>query len=334
MKPVWLKIASSILIIGGIVFFSNRVLIDGGITAVLRDEVTPLRDDWFGKSDPDDISFPKSITASVAVLFGIRAGAADYNKGELVDSLIHGLPRSSHKIIMQNDNLASAKRARKRQLIRFAATNPAEHFQTLFREWLEGQMKCLNPHEQIQLTEQLNPELAVNIRRINDDFALLDKINQKNRLTVSQRESYLSSIWRVPQVPTQSFGANQNFFTAPPFLSDNGRVLDPSYIKRCDIEGYIEIGQHKNLLCNGYVAVTLFKHSSKTDFEYGVQRQLTTKEELVEFVAQMMEQKGSDFLKMKKAEQLVSNMSASEVPTYSVARRVKAEYMRLRCQAY
>lgn len=330
MKPVWLKIASSILIIGGIVFFSNRVLIDGGITAVLRDEVIPLRDDWFGKSDRDDISFPKSITASVAVLFGIRAGAADYNKGELYDSLTLGVRSSYHKIIMQNDNLSSAKRARKRQLIRVATTNPAEHFQTLFREWFEGQMKCLTPHEQIQLTEQLNPQLAVDIRRINGDFALLDKINQKNGLTVSQRDSYLASKWRVPQVSTQTFGANQNFFTTPPFFPDNERI----YIKRCDIEGYTEIGPRKNLLCNGYVAIALFNDSSKPFFEYGVQRQLTTEGGLVEFVAQMMEQKSFDLLKMQEAEQLVSNMPAFQVPTYSVARRVKEEYMRLRCQAY
>lgn len=89
----------------------------GGLVRTWRDEAGPLREDLYGDTQlPGMADAALDVTAGALSLFGFRAGEADYDREEMYEELTEGVPFEFHDDIMENDNLAAARRARARVL--------------------------------------------------------------------------------------------------------------------------------------------------------------------------------------------------------------------------
>ncbi len=129
MKTVYkVSIAAIALVLSGVA--SSRLFDDGGIKAVMRDEVPVLLNEWDWTNGNSFVRYAAHVPASLAVIVGLRAGDADYDRTAYYDTLTQGIPYGHHDEIMRNSSLAAARRARSRQLRRLAAKTPNNAFST------------------------------------------------------------------------------------------------------------------------------------------------------------------------------------------------------------
>ena len=79
MKTVYkVAIAASALALSGVA--TSRLVDDGGIQTVIRDEVPAFLDEWGLANGSSFSHFAAHIPASLAVIVGLRAGDTDYDR--------------------------------------------------------------------------------------------------------------------------------------------------------------------------------------------------------------------------------------------------------------
>ena len=199
MKLVW-KISAIIAVVASAGVAASSLIDDGGIRAVLKDEVPVLVDQWGWNHHLQAVRYAAFVPAGMAVSLGFRAGSADYNKDEKFEELTKGIPSEFWDDIMEKDNLAAAMRVRQRQLVRIASEDTEQRFFDLFPEWWASQAACMTPDDELEAIRQLAPKIGSQIDAKNAEFAALAAKQANGTLTVSERAAYLSDDVRVPHL--------------------------------------------------------------------------------------------------------------------------------------
>ena len=308
----------------------SRLNDDGGIAAVMRDEVPPLTSQWFGEINSTPIRFAAYVPSGIAVAAGIRAGDADFNRSERFDELTYSISWNFHDEIMRNVNWAAAQRSRSRQLWRLVSTDTRKRFFDMFPDWWSARTSCLNPDAELEVIRGLAPFIAVKIDNKNTEFEALALREMNGTLSVGERTVYLADDWRVPHLV--------RLHAAQPFTwgMNNWEVVDPANrLSRHPVDGNLvrqcPSGEEPApapyiQACFGYVNARL------DDIEYEVYREIERNEQTVQFVMMMMEDKGRKARLQAQATLNVASLPASEVSAGWEGWRVKAELEGLWCQ--
>ncbi len=337
MKTVYkVAIAVTALVLVGVAI--SRLIDDGGIKAVMRDEVPAFLDEWGWANGSNVARYAAIVPASLAVVVGFRAGEADYDRTEYYNALTQGIPFGRHNAIMRNSNLAAAQRARSRQLQRLAAQDTEQRFFDMFPGWYASQTACLDTDAQLALIRSLAPSIATQIETTNAEFAALAEKEAEGTLTVAEREAYLSNSLRVPhlvQTGTEWPQWTEVDPSEPLALHQSDGALvrkcpneDHSYgghIKSCF--DYVNIDLH-GIELNGYAGVG---HRPPTRLGLEAYLELKRSGEPASLVYEMMLQVDAQAELRQQAEEIVANLPAQQVSPALVEWRVQEEYERLRC---
>lgn len=312
---------------------------DGGVLRVLRDEVLPLANHWFGRFENPVLSYASYLPASIAVAAGFRAGPADYDKsGPLREQLTQGIPLHLMDDVMQHDNLAAAMRARQRQLVRIASDDTEQRFFDLFPNWWSSHTACMTPDEELEIIRQFAPDIATRIEITNAEFSALAAREANGSLTVSERATYLAHDLRVPHLVQT--GSDWYDWTevdpSDPFPQHDSQG---SLVRECPAEDH-SYGWHIKA-CFGYVNIDLYGyigqspgygHLAPTILGREIHRNLEESSSTIDFVLEMTEHQREQAELRAEAEQIVANLPASDISAGFEEWRVRAEYERLRCE--
>jgi len=336
MKAVYkAAVAATALVLVGVA--TSRLIDDGGIQAVMQDEVPALLDEWAWANGNRFARYAAHVPASLAVVVGLRAGEADYDRTAYYDALTHGIPYGRHDEIMRNTNLTAAQRARSRQLRRLAAQDTEQRFFDMFPDWYASQTACLDPDAQLALIRSLAPSIAMQIETANTEFAALAQKEADGTLTVAERETYLANPWRVPHLAQTGSEWHQWTEVDPsePFALHQS---DGPFVRECPNENH-SYGWHIKS-CFGYVNIDLHGYAGRsTDMGHlpptrlGLEtyRELERNGAPASFVYEMMLQVAAQAEIKQQAEEIVASLPAQQVSAASVEWRVRAEYEKLRC---
>lgn len=336
MKTVYkAAIAATALVLFGV--STSRMINDGGIQAVMKDEVPALLDEWGWANESNFARYAAHISASLAVIAGLRAGDADYDRAEHRDALTDGIPLHLHRYIMRHENLAAAQRARSRQLQRLAAEDTEQRFFDMFPDWYASQTACLDPDAQLALIRSLAPSIATQIENANTEFAALAQKEADGTLTVAEREAYLANPWRVPHL-VQTGSEWHQWTEVDPSEPLSLHSSDGPLVRECPNEDH-SYGWHIKS-CFGYVNIDLhgyegrspsMGHLPPTRLGLETYRELERTGAPAGFVYEMMLQVADQAELRQQAEEIVASLPAQQVSAASVEWRVRAEYERLRC---
>lgn len=335
MKTVYkAAVAATALVLVG--FTTSRMINDGGIQAVIKDEVPALLDEWGWANESEFARYAAHIPASLAVFVGLRAGDADYDQAEHRDALTQGIPLHLHRNIMRHDNLAAAQRARSRQLQRLAAQDTEQRFYDLFPEWRASHTACMTDAEAFESLRRFAPNIASRIEATNAEFAALAAKEADGTLTVSERETYLAHPLRVPHL-VQTGSEWYQWAEVDPSEPFSLHRSEGPLVRECPSEDHSYGWRIKS--CFGYVNIDLGYvgshprggHLAPTIEGRAVYRNLEQSGQTLDFVLQMMDDQAEQAALRRQAEQIVANLPASEVSAGFADWRVQAEYERLRC---
>lgn len=337
MKTVYkATIAAAALVLAGMA--TSRLIDDGGIQAVVLDEVPAFLDEWSWANGNSFARYAAHIPASLAVVAGLRAGDADYDRAAYYDALTQGIPSQFHDEIMKNGNLAAAQRARSRQLQRLAAQDTEQRFHDMFPDWYADQTACLDPSAQLALIRSLAPSIATQIETSNTGFAALAAKEADGTLTVAERETYLANPLRVPHL-VQTGSEWPQWTKVDPSDPLASHRSDGSLVRECPKDDYSFGGHIKS--CFGYVNIDLHGYAGRssdmghlppTRLGLETYQVLKRNAEAATFVYEMMLQVAAQAELRKQAEEIVASLPAQTVSTASVEWRIKAEYEKLRCE--
>ena len=327
-------VAATAIVLVGVA--TSGLIDDGGIQAVMKDEVPALLDEWGWANYSNFVRYPAHIPASVAVVVGLRAGDADYDRAEHRDALTQGIPLHLHRNIMRHDNLAAAQRARSRQLQRLAAQDTEQRFYDLFPEWLASHTACMTDAEAFESLRQFVPNIASRIEATNAEFAALAAREADGTLTVSERETYLAHPLRVPHL-VQTGSEWYDWTEVDPQEPFSRHESEGPLVRQCPVDDHSH-GWHIHS-CFGYVNIDLGftgrhpggGHLPPTIVGREVYRHLEQSGQTLDFVLQMMDHQAEQAALRRQAEQIVASLPAQQVSAASVEWRVQAEYERLRC---
>lgn len=341
MKTVYkLAIVASALALSGVA--TNRLIDDGGIQAVIKDEVPAFLDE-FGWANENKFShYAAYIPASLAVIVGFRAGDADYDRSAYYHTLIKGIPSQFHDEIMSNSNLAAAQRARSRQVRRLATQDTEQRFFDMFPDWYASQTTCLDTVAQLALIRSLAPSIATQIETANTEFAALATKEADGTLTVAEREAYLSNELRVPHLVQSAPTSIQlvgDWVESDPQEPFGRHQSDGPLVRECPDEDHSYGGHIK--ACFGYVNMDLHGYAGRsrgmghlppTPLGFETYRELERTGETAGFVYEMMQQLAAQAELRQRAEEIVASLPAQQVSAGFVEGRVKTEYDKLRCE--
>lgn len=325
-------VAVTALVLVGVA--TSRLNNDGGIQAVMKDEVPALLDEWAWANGNRFARYAAHVPASLAVVAGLRAGEADYDRTAYYDALTQGIPYGRHYEIMRNRNLAAAQRARSRQLRYLAAQDTEQRFFDMFPDWYASQTACLDPDAQLALIRSLAPSIAMQIETANTEFAALAQKEANGTLTVAERKAYLSNDLRVPYL-VQLVG---DWVESDPQQPFERHESDGPLVRECPSENH-SYGGHINS-CFGYVNIDLHGYTGRsagighlppTHLGLATYRELKRSGEPASLVYEMMVQVAVQAELRQQAEEIVASLPAQQVSAASVDWRVRAEYNRLRC---
>ncbi|MDF2142302.1 hypothetical protein [Paenirhodobacter sp. CAU 1674] len=336
MKTVYkVAVAATALVLAGVA--TSRLINDGGIQAVMKDEVPALLDEWGWVNGSSFARYAAYIPASLAVIGGLRAGDADYDRAEHRDALTNGIPLHLHRNIMRHDNLAAAQRARSRQLQRLAAQDTEQRFFDMFPFWYASQTACLDTDAQLALIRSLAPSIATQIETTNTDFAALATKEAEGTLTVAERETYLANPRRVPHL-IQTGSEWHQWTEVDPSDPLALHQSDGPLVRECPDEDHSYGGHIKS--CFGYVNIDLHGYAGRsagmghlppTRLGLETYRELERTGAPASFVYEMMLQVAAQVELRQQAAEIVASLPAQQVSAASVEWRVRAEYERLRC---
>lgn len=336
MKTVYkITVAATALVLAGVA--TSRLIDDGGIQVVMKDEVPALLDEWGWATGSRFSRYAAHVPASLAVIVGLRAGDADYDRTEHRGALTSGIPLHLHRIIMRHDNLAAAQRARSRQLQRLAAQDTEQRFFDMFPDWYAGQAACLEPDDQLALIGSLAPSIATQIETTNIEFAALAAKEAEGTLTVAERETYLAHGLRVPHL-VQTGAEWHQWAEVDPSEPLALHRSDGPLVRECPNEDH-SYGWHIKV-CFDYVNIDLHGYAGRsagvghlppTRLGLETYRELQRTGEPTSFVYEMMLQVADQAELRQQAEEIVASLPAQQVSASSVDWRVRAEYERLRC---
>lgn len=327
-------VAAVALVLVGVA--ASRLIDDGGIQAVMKDEVPALLDEWGWANDSNFVRYAAHIPASLAVVVGLRAGDADYDRAEHRDALTQRIPLHLHRNIMRHDNLAAAQRARSRQLQQLAAQDIEQRFFDLFPEWRASHTACMTDAEAFESLRQFAPNIASRIEATNAEFVALAAREADGTLTVSEREAYLAHPLRVPHL-VQTGSEWYDWTEVDPQEPFSRHESEGPLVRQCPVDDHSN-GWHIHS-CFGYVNIDLGftgrhprgGHLPPTIVGREAYRNLEQSGETLDFVLKMMDHQAEQAALRRQAEQIVASLPASEVSAGFEEWRVQAEYERLRC---
>lgn len=335
MKTVYkVAVAATAFVLVGVA--TSRLNNDGGIQPVMKDEVPALLDEWGWANASEFARYAAHIPASLAVIVGLRAGDADYDRAEHRDALTNGIPLHLHRNVTRHDNLAAAQRARSRQLRRLAAQDTEQRFYDLFPEWRASQTACMTDAEAFESLRQFAPDIASRIETTNAEFAALAAREADGTLTVSERQAYLAHPLRVPHL-VQTGSEWYQWAEVDPSEPLALHRSEGPLVRECPSDDH-SYGWHIKA-CFGYVNIDLGYvgshpgggHLAPTIVGREVYRNLEQSGQTLDFVFQMMDHQAEQAALRRQAEQIVASLPAQNVSAASVEWRVQAEYERLRC---
>lgn len=338
MKKVWI-LGITVVAIGAAFVSAISMRDDGGVLAVLRDEVPPLAAQWVGTSEDMILSYAVYVPATFAVAAGARAGEADYDKSGLLGTqLTNGIPMHTWRGVMQYDNLAAAQRARRRQLRRLASTDTEQRFFDLFPSWWSAQLACLESDEELDLIRALAPSIAVRIDAKNAEFRKLSAKEVAGTLTVAERTIYLADNLRVPHLMQLPGGHWYDWKEVDPTDQLSSYQSEGPTVRQCPEEDHSHgwhiqaCFEYVNIDLHGYGGMSTYGHVPPTVLGLEVYRNAEQNDGPFEFVLQMMEYNSGQADLKAEAQQNVESMPATDVSAGVVKGRVNTEYKKLRCQ--
>lgn len=336
MKTVYkVTIAATALVLVGVA--TSRLIDDGGIQAVMKDEVPALLDEWAWTNGNLFAHYAAHVPASLAVAVGLRAGDADYDRPAYYDALTQGIPYGRHDEIMRNSNLAAAQRARSRQLQRLVAQDTDQLFFDMFPDWYASQTACLDPDAQLAFIGSLAPSIATQIEATNTEFAALAAKEAEQTLTVAERETYLAHGLRVPHL-VQTGAEWHQWTEVDPSEPLALHQSEGPLVRECPNKDHSYDWHTRS--CFGYVNIDLHVYAGRsgsighlppTRLGLETYRELKRTGEPASFVYEMMLQVAAEAELRQQAEEIVASLPAQQVSTASVEWRVRAEYERLLC---
>ncbi|MBL4749934.1 MAG: hypothetical protein JKX71_05015 [Amylibacter sp.] len=310
---------------------TSNMIDEGGVYAVIQDEVPPLRTQWFGEMENPILRVIAFVPTMVAVSIGERSGGENTFEDKW-ETLTAGVPSRFHGEILGQPNVDAAERASRRIWRTFTTEELKMHFKAAFRIWFEGRIACLTPKQQIALVDELSPALSSRISQKNIDFTYLANLEQQGKLTVGDREAYLTDAWRVGAGYVSILNGLYSDLSPA-----KDKLPQGSLVQHCGFNGY---NTGALLFCSGYVAVNLFGEGlllspnyDWSSFERGVYSTHKQNGNLVDLILNMKEQRFRDAAALQEAELYVANLPASLLPNIvEVSLALQAQYKWLRCQ--
>lgn len=316
---------------------------DGGVVAVLRDEVPPLIAQWQREKIGGVSSYLLLVPAGIAAAGGMRAEAADRGVQSRSDELTYRLPFHVRRSILNEVNVPAAMRARNRQYERMASVDTLKQFNELFPKWWDAVSSCQNAEGKYSLIKELSPSLAAEIDKKNYQFQLLSIRELEGTLTVSQRNAYLEDEWRVGGDGLTKRRADRakflSSFYGVDFLNnayEEGKLNDKdNLVIKCADEDLDKLGDHE-ALCFGYVELDLLNGGSRGHFSsflgYNVHRDFQSNGDRIKFIVRMLADLAQDVGLENRARISVNRLPAGAVPVAAEASWVRKEHKQLRCE--